>query len=345
MSRDSLPSGRARLHSRALSLAQPLSAILELTYRCNWRCVFCYNPRHFDRRRLSAAEWEVVLDDLRALGTLMVTLTGGEPLAHPEFLEIARAVRARAFVLKIFTNGTLIDEPVAGEIAALGPLAVEMSLHGACAETHDKTTGRPGSFEALLASVDRLQRHGVRLVLKTPLTRLNESQLDDMVELASQRGVTLRVDPTLTPRDDGDATPLTYRASPAGIEHVMRTVYSGAPPSVDRHAGGVNCGLGRVTLAVDPEGSVFPCIQWRRSSLGNVRETRLKDLWLPSQVRQEAAEVAQKANDMLLQMGGPLSRFPYCPALAHQHTGDPMTPDAGFVSRARIADRVWQTNG
>jgi len=38
---------------RALQLAQPLTVQLELTYACNWRCVFCYNPRHFDRARLS----------------------------------------------------------------------------------------------------------------------------------------------------------------------------------------------------------------------------------------------------------------------------------------------------
>ena len=57
----------------ALARAQPLGAYLELTYRCNWRCVFCYNPRHFDRRGLDLGEWSEVLDDLRELGTLSVT--------------------------------------------------------------------------------------------------------------------------------------------------------------------------------------------------------------------------------------------------------------------------------
>ena len=83
----------ARLKQMAVERAQPLSASLELTYRCNWRCVFCYNPRHHDRRGLSGAEWVGVLDELRALGTLYVALTGGEPLTHPEFSAIARGVR------------------------------------------------------------------------------------------------------------------------------------------------------------------------------------------------------------------------------------------------------------
>ena len=55
----------ARLKQVALERAQPLAASLELTYRCNWRCVFCYNPRHHDRRGLSGAEWLGVLDGLR----------------------------------------------------------------------------------------------------------------------------------------------------------------------------------------------------------------------------------------------------------------------------------------
>ena len=87
----------ARLKRIAIERAQPLAASLELTYRCNWRCVFCYNPRHHDQRGLSGAEWIGVLDELRALGTLYVSLTGGEPLTHPEFFAIARGVRERAF--------------------------------------------------------------------------------------------------------------------------------------------------------------------------------------------------------------------------------------------------------
>jgi sulfatase maturation enzyme AslB (radical SAM superfamily) len=78
------PRPSAVLQQRALRQAQPLSALLELTYACNWRCVFCYNPRHHDRRRLDGDEWRAVIDDLRELGTLNVTLTGGEPLTHPQ---------------------------------------------------------------------------------------------------------------------------------------------------------------------------------------------------------------------------------------------------------------------
>ena len=333
--------GWHQLKQRALALAQPLSAYLELTYRCNWRCVFCYNPRHFDRRGLGLAEWEEVLDDLRALGTLSVTITGGEPLTHPEFVAIAKAARDRHFSLRIFTNGTLVGDEVADAIAGIRPLAVEMSLHGACAETHERVTGAPGSFPAMLRGLERLQTRGVPLVLKSLLTNLNEHELDAMIALAARLGVTHQVDATVTPRDDGDRSPLRYRASWDAVARMYRrTAETGPLPAAGREAGGVNCGLGRLTLAVDPEGEVYPCLQWRHSSLGNVRRTRLRDLWSDSPARERAAAVSQAANDALRARGGALAAFPFCPALAAQHTGDPLSPDEAHSVQASIVARL-----
>jgi MoaA/NifB/PqqE/SkfB family radical SAM enzyme len=331
----------ARLKQMALERAQPLSASLELTYRCNWRCVFCYNPRHHDRRGLSGAEWRAVLDELRALGTLSVALTGGEPLTHPEFLAIARGVRKRAFALRILTNGALVTDALAAEIAALRPLAVELSLHGATAETHDRATATPGSFDGLLRGVDRLLAHDVSVVLKTPLTRLNERETAGLRRIAEGRGVPWRIGVVLTPRDDGDAGPLAYRASAEAVERVFRELAAlGQLPREERAAGGTNCGLGRMTIAVDPEGNAFPCLQWRRAPLGNVRETPLRETWAGSAERIFAASVARAANDRLVEAGGAVAAFPFCPALALQRTGDPLRPDESHRERASIAQRI-----
>jgi MoaA/NifB/PqqE/SkfB family radical SAM enzyme len=336
-----LLAGSQRLKQRALLRAQPLGAHLELTYRCNWRCVFCYNPRHSDLRGMRAADWSAVLDDLRALGTLTVSLTGGEPLTHPEFFEIAAGVRRRAMALRILTNGALVTEERADAIAELLPMGVEMSLHGARPETHDRATAIPGSFTAMLEGLDRLRARSVPLLLKTPMTRMNEDELDGMIALAEARGVPYHVDPTITPRDDGDVSPLGYAATAAGLDRMFRRLAErGRLPTVSREKDGLNCGLGRLTLAVDPEGNVYPCLQWRTTSLGNVRETPLRELWHGSPRREEAAAVARTANDRLLAAGGAVAKFPFCPALAAQRTGDPFRPDPDHVERALAADRV-----
>jgi MoaA/NifB/PqqE/SkfB family radical SAM enzyme len=321
--------------------AVPLQAHLELTYGCNWRCVFCYNPRHHDLRRLELREWDDVLDDLRELGTLTVTLTGGEPLTSPDFLPVARAVRERAMALRVFTNGSLIDEPMAAAIAELRPLAVELSLHGATAATHDRTTQRPGSFAAVWEAVARLRRVEAPTVLKTPLTSWNEAELDGIVELAAGAGVPLRLDATIVPRDDGDRAPLAWSASADGTRRLYRLLSSrGELAAEERRAGGSNCGLGTMTLAVDPEGNVYPCLQWRQSSLGNVRHAPLRRLWRQSAVRDSAARTAREANDSLVTLGGPAAEFAFCPALALLRSGDATRPDAIFEQQAAIAAEV-----
>lgn len=331
------------LKLRALQRAQPISAILELTYSCNWRCVFCFNPRHSDLDRMEVKDWRAVLEDLRDIGGLTVALTGGEPLTHPGFFEIARTARELRLALRVFTNGSLVDQGTAREIAALHPVSVELSLHGATAEVHDAATAKPGSFNALLRGLEYLKAAGVRVLLKTPLTRLNEHQVDDMISLAAGKGVPYLIDPSLTPQDDGDRGPLAYAASSETILRVMRMQAIAKTLGPERRErGNVNCGLGRITVAVDPEGNAYPCHQWRRTSLGNVRETRLRDLWKTAPVRREAAALSIAVNDTLIDRGGPLSTFSFCPALAFEETGSPFIPDADVERRAALAAQLWE---
>jgi len=329
------------LAARVLSHAIPWSAYAELTYACNWRCVFCYNPRHKDIRRMDLGEWSAVLESLRRLGTLQLTLTGGEPLAHPEFFDIAATARRLAFALRIFTNGALIDGDAARRIAAFDPLAVELSLHGATAGVHDRTTAIPGSFEAMWKGIEGLIQHGARVVLKTPVTSMNEHELDAIVSLCAERGVPLRLDANITPRDDGDLSPLGYSASPEAKRSVMAMAARlGALRMLEREEGGVNCGIGRIAVVVDPEGNVFPCMQWRQRAMGNVRAQDLETIWTTSQERQQVMRMSVEANNAMLELGSPGDALPFCPALALQRTGSAITPDPEYLANAALAHGV-----
>ncbi len=326
---------------RAAASAQPVSALLELTYACSWRCVFCYNARHHDVARLSGDVWIGVLDDLRDLGTLWITLTGGDPIAHPEFLRIAEAARDGAFGLRVFTNGALVDRAMAQHIAQLNPLSVELSIHGATEDEHDRVTRSTGSFGEMTRAVDLLVENGARVVLKAVVTRLNEGSVDDIAAFAARRGVELRLDVTLSPRDGGDKSPLGYRASAEGAERVFsRLGAAGELRAVRRSPGETNCGLGQTTMAIDPEGNVYPCVQWREEALGNIRERRLGEIWRRSPLREHVTHISRAANDFLVEAGAPLSGFRFCPALARQETGDPTGVSSAHLELARAAARA-----
>jgi MoaA/NifB/PqqE/SkfB family radical SAM enzyme len=316
--------GYAAIKALALARQQPLSASLELTYACALRCGFCYNPPGRDRQTLSRMEWRPVLDDLRLLGTTFITLTGGDPMCHPEFFAIARDVRDRAFALIIFTNGMIIDAEVAKSLAGLSPLRVDLSLHGATPAVHDEVTRIAGSFDAVRDAVGYLRQEGVRVWLKTPVTSSNHRQLEELIGLAAQWEVPINLDTVITPRSDGDRGPLAWSVRAGDIPKLVELLSSTArlPPPVVREADGVCCGVGRIGVAIDPVGDVFPCLQWRKSSLGNVRERRILDLWCDSRARQEATEAAERSNRALMRAEEALATFPFCPALALQETGE-----------------------
>ena len=104
----------ADLIERAYEQARPLTVQLELTYKCNLLCSFCYNSPQ-GRRELDGPQWLSVLDKLKAAGTFKVTLTGGEPFCHRDFFTIAAGVRERGLVLTTYTNGVLLADRARAE--------------------------------------------------------------------------------------------------------------------------------------------------------------------------------------------------------------------------------------
>lgn len=126
----------AGVTARAWREHRLLSALLELTYRCNLDCFFCYNDLGLRGRPLSREQWLSLLDDLAALGALHVALSGGEPLAHPDFFGIGAHARARGFVVRVKSNGHGLSGPIARRLREqVDPFVVEVSLHGARAES------------------------------------------------------------------------------------------------------------------------------------------------------------------------------------------------------------------
>src|SRR2546425_10546261 len=97
---------------RNWSRAVPMSALFELTFVCNHACSFCYNCPT-GQKEMSTAEVIDALKKLADFNILYLTLTGGEPLVRRDFFDIARAARGLGFALRIYTNGFLIDEPMA----------------------------------------------------------------------------------------------------------------------------------------------------------------------------------------------------------------------------------------
>ena len=109
-----------KLHNKAVTAEKriPINATIDVTHRCNNRCVHCYcslpvNDEKAISEELSTEEIEKLFDELRDMGCLWLLITGGEPLLRPDFRDIYLSAKRHGFIITVFTNGTLIDEGIA----------------------------------------------------------------------------------------------------------------------------------------------------------------------------------------------------------------------------------------
>jgi len=327
-----------------------VSALVELTYRCNLDCFYCYNDLGLPGEPLSRAQWERLFEDLAAMQVLQLTLTGGEPLAHPDFFALGRRARELGFLIRIKSNGHAVDEARARRLRdEVDPFLVEVSLHGAGPESHDRQTLVPGSFERLLGNLGAMARVGLRVKLNATLTAWNEGEIEAMFALADRLGLRLGFGATVTPRDDGDATPLSIAPSRAAVARLYRVLGERTPdpPATATSPEGCtpppaaekNCGAGSSGIAVDPHGNVYPCVQWRRP-LGNLHQASIREIWASSPVLAGVRGLTVEAKRRRDGLGETGRWMAFCPGLSEQRTGDPLGVEPGALARAEVLRQV-----
>ena len=249
----------------------PLSADVELTSVCNNQCVHCYVLKASDYAPVHMPT-ALVMDLLGAAqeeGTLLLSLTGGEPLVHPDFESIYRTAVTSGFVVAILTNGTLIDEGIADLFVELLPWRLSITVYGATEETYTAVTRNPSGYQALLQGLELLAVREVPFRLKFVALRENYHELDQFIRLTEQYDVPYQVDGAVTPAQDGSRAPLAHRLSAAELACMelsipeAREVLSQAALSNDRAEGDrvFQCAAGLNRFFVDALGRVSVCIE------------------------------------------------------------------------------------
>ncbi len=340
------PNPYQRLVNRAFAESLPLNCQIEITYRCNHLCTFCYNSPS-GAREMTTPQILETLRKVADLGVLYLTLTGGEALCHKDFFKIAAEVRRLGMALRIYSNGYLMsDKKTVRKIKALNPMEVEISLQGARAETHEALTRIRGSFDKTIKAVRNLGEAGVKVNLKCAITKLNQHELFEIKALARELGRGVTFDAVITPKDDGNLDPLALRPDDEFVEKYWgewyHELHDGADPPRANHCaadGNANCGTARAGFTIDPYGNVLPCVALRRPA-GNILEIdNLEQLWFKSPVLNEVRDLSVEARRRLDgHRDG--KYFLFCLGVAEIQTGDPL----GLYPQAEINARAVRRN-
>lgn len=273
-----------------------------LTDRCNLRCAHCYQEDYQDRGS-GMTGWLAILGQFRAFlaGASPrikghITVTGGEPFAHPEFpalLELLASLRSE-FSFAILSNGVLIDHAMARKLAAWSPRFVQVSIEGSPA-THDALRGA-GNHAAVVAAVERLVAAGVRTLLAFTAHRANFREFPEVARLGQRLKVARVWADRLIPQGQGGALHGLSPGETWEFLELMRqtrlqvesgmTSRFGQVTEVALHralqflAGGsaYRCTAGDTLITVMPDGTLYPC---RRMPIvaGNLHRTSLETLY------------------------------------------------------------------
>jgi len=333
-------SGLGRAFASASARLQPLSVGLELTHRCDFACRHCYIPDHAVPDGLTLARLLALVDELADAGTLFLTLTGGEPLLRPEWREVARHARRRAFALRIMTNGGRIDAATSDEIAALAA-SVEVSFYSTDPLVFEGITGRPGSLAAVARGVELLRERGVPVVLKVPVMATNAAGVAAVFAYASGIGAECRAFPHIVHDKSGGTGPLAMRAGSEDLLSYYRARFPGSkalPSAVPPPADGPLCAAARCYCNITAAGDVLACNVLPRSA-GNVNERPFAEIWGRSPF---FAEVRALRRSDLAQCGT-CPRLPYCGrchASALVEDGDLRGPWSWACRQAELLERA-----
>jgi radical SAM protein with 4Fe4S-binding SPASM domain len=278
----------------------------EMTYRCNERCVHCFNPgaAHTEQQKpqrnteeLTTEEAIAMIDDAYVAGAFKVCLSGGEVLIRKDFFEIVAHIRSKRMTLTIYTNGLLLDEDALKRLANFYPAMVGMSVYSAVPEIHDATTKVKGSHERTIAALRQLNELGLRTVVKATMMDHAVQGWQLLKQLADDIGSFFQMDMQITAGNDGAREPMSLNVnSYAELIALALTENSSIYVDPTKNFSRINkskdqpvCGAGRSTLSVNPEGDVYTCVAFSMT-IANTRNQSISSQWRSSRYGQEKSE-------------------------------------------------------
>jgi pyrroloquinoline quinone biosynthesis protein E len=277
----------------------PLWLLFELTYRCPLHCVFCYNPTDFSRvgAELATDDWLRVLHEARALGSVQLGLSGGEPLVRDDLEVIVAEAHSLGYYTNLITSGVGLTEARIQALKAGGLDHIQLSFQDSTRQMNDFLSSTR-TFE-LKAKVARLiKTYDYPMVLNVVLHRLNIDHVEQILEMAEQFGADYvelantqyygwaarnrdRLLPSREQLRRAEEVTQRFRDKPGQRMRIFFVV----PDYFERRPKPCMNGLGSIFLTITPDGTALPCHAARMLpgiEFPNVRSSSVESVWYDS---------------------------------------------------------------
>ncbi len=276
-------------------LLAPIDVFMEITYRCNLRCIHCYaSASHAGSEEMSTGEILDVLREASRLGVFRVAIGGGEPLLRDDFIDIVKGAVAEGLWVDFSTNGFYLSEEVLDELSRVGVRWLQVSLDGSCEHVHDAVRGE-GSFKRALEAIVLSKEKGFTVAVRTTVSRVNLRDLGNILRLLGGIGVDAWSVARLLPAgralgnrwlivDENDIRREVEGLRPEGKPRIV-----GLSRPVRAVVGSGNtkfmCPAGFSSLTITPTGLVKPCSFFPDAfNAGSLRRKSLEETWYEGEI-------------------------------------------------------------
>ncbi|MCM8784130.1 MAG: radical SAM protein [Candidatus Omnitrophica bacterium] len=261
---------------------------IEITRSCNLKCKYCFLEK--DNIELDKQIYLCLLDELTNLGTLTITLTGGEPLIRKDIFYLIQKARKKGFKVGLLTNGTLIDKSTAHRLFKHGVFDFKVTLYGANEETYENFTGKR-KFKNALKGIENLLNIGANIGLIYPINTLTYKGIPEIKKIynklkKNRKNINLKFSSTIAPTRRFSLKTLEYELPPDGLITLVNRwkikLYKLDRSHLIRFKNNpIPCGAGITRCYISAEGRVFPCAVYYKEA-GNIQKQSLTDIWYNS---------------------------------------------------------------
>ena len=279
------------------ALGKPTAMLAELTHRCPLQCPYCSNPIDLARRsdELTTAEWARVFGEAAKLGILQIHLSGGEPTARKDIVDLVKAAFDAGLYTNLITSGVMMEEARLDAVLDAGLDHVQISLEDVEPGENDRIGNYKGGFEKKIALARAVRARQAPLTVNAVIHRHNIGHVNAFIDLALELDAA-RIEIAHTQyygwalKNRAALIPTEKQARAAHDLVVRRheelkgllVIDAVLPDYYARFPKPCMGGWGRTSLAVAPSGKVMPCHAADSIpglEFDNVRDKSLTEIW------------------------------------------------------------------
>lgn len=274
---------KSELNRIVLKEISPRVVLLEVTQRCDCRCVHCVRdcPDHPAPDPLSTDDWMRTIDGIAETGGIAVSFTGGEPTLRADLVDLMVHARRRGLAISLKTHGGRLDDALCRRLRAAGLLRLEVSIYGTTRASFERCTRVPGSFRRTLRGIRSARRAGIDVTAKFFAFRWNAEEAERFADWAARLSPPMPIDHDyfLIRTDFGRTFGPEVWASADQIRRLENRFPGRTTDEIRNRAAVVRtCTMGISGACVTYAGDVLPCIMLRRP-VGNVRARPFAEIW------------------------------------------------------------------